>query len=175
MPDFNKIKLLILDCDGVLTDGKIIYDENRIESKNFNAKDGLGIKLLSFTPIQVAVITGRESTMLQQRCQDLNITMLFQKIRNKLQCAEKLLNTLHLQWDEIAYMGDDWNDFPVMKQAGVKAVPQDAFSDLKELADVITDRNGGEGAVRELINLILQKQGIYEKTVEKFIQHLETI
>jgi 3-deoxy-D-manno-octulosonate 8-phosphate phosphatase (KDO 8-P phosphatase) len=171
--NFEKIKLLILDCDGVLTDGKIIYDENLAETKNFSAKDGLGIKLLSFTDIKIAIITGRESNILKQRCDDLNITMLFQKVRNKLKCAEELLEKLQLKWEEVAYMGDDWNDYPVMKKVGVKAIPQDAFDDIKQIADVVTVRNGGDGAVREFIMMILHKKGIYESTLEAFINHLE--
>lgn len=171
--NFKKIKLLILDCDGVLTDGKIIYDENRVEMKNFNAKDGLGIKLLSFSDIKIAVITGRKSNILKQRCEDLKISLLFQNVRNKLKCAEELLEKLHLNWDEVAYMGDDWNDYPVMKKVGVKAVPNDAFEDFKKIADVITERNGGDGAVREFIIRILKEKGIYESSLEAFINYLE--
>ena len=90
MKDFKKIKLLILDCDGVLTDGKIIYNDNRIEIRNFSAKDGLGIKMLMFAGIEVAVISGKYSETLTKRCEDLGIKHVFQKIRNKLKVAEKL-------------------------------------------------------------------------------------
>ncbi|HCX72465.1 MAG TPA: 3-deoxy-D-manno-octulosonate 8-phosphate phosphatase, partial [Candidatus Cloacimonas sp.] len=112
----ENIKLLILDNDGVLTDGKIYYDDNRLETKAFSAKDGLGIKLLGFTDIKVAIITGRRSQILQQRCDDLGIKILFQKINNKLKVAEEILKNLDLDWQNVAYMGDDWNDFPVMER-----------------------------------------------------------
>ncbi len=175
MKDFNKIKLLILDCDGVLTDGKVIYDSNQNELKNFSAKDGIGIKLLSFSEIKIAIITGRESEMLSKRCEDLGITMLFQKIRNKIKKTKELINGLHLNWENVAYLGDDWNDYPVMEKCQISAVPNDAFDDIKNKVDIITKRKGGEGAVREFIEIILKKQGIYEEVVEKFISNLKNL
>ncbi|MCD4796391.1 MAG: HAD hydrolase family protein [Candidatus Cloacimonetes bacterium] len=175
MKDFNKIKLLILDCDGVLTDGKVIYDSNQNELKNFSAKDGIGIKLLSFSEIKIAIITGRESEMLSKRCEDLGITMLFQKIRNKIKKTKELINGLHLNWENVAYLGDDWNDYPVMEKCQISAVPNDAFDDIKNKVDIITKRKGGEGAVREFIEIILKKQGIYEEIVEKFISNLKNL
>ncbi len=174
MKDFKKIKLLILDNDGVLTDGKVIYDNHRTESKNFSAKDGLGIKLLSFSDIKLAVITGRESEILAQRCDDLQVTLLFQKVRNKLKKTRELLEELDLSWENVAFMGDDWNDYPVMKRCYISACPADAFPDLKEKVDHVTNRNGGEGAVREFIVHILKEKGIYEEVLEKFISHLES-
>ena len=117
--DFSKIKLIILDNDGVLTDGKIIYDNNKLESKNFNAKDGLGIKLLQFSDIKLAIITGRNSNVVEQRCDDLQIKLLFQGVRNKLKKTIELLKELNLDWENVAYMGDDWNDFPVMEKCNI--------------------------------------------------------
>ena len=173
MKDYNNIKLLIVDCDGVLSDGKVIYDNHHVESKNFSAKDGLGIKMLSFSNIGIAVITGRDSEILVRRCKDLGISHLYQKVRNKLKKANELLKELDLSWENVACIGDDWNDYPILKKAYISAVPADAFEDIKKKVDIITKRNGGHGAVRELIELILKKQGIYESTLEKFINHLE--
>ncbi len=175
MKEFDKIKLLILDCDGVLTDGKVVYDSNQNELKNFSAKDGLGIKLLSFSEIKIAIITGRKSEMLTKRCEELGITLLFQKIRNKIKKTEELLNDLHLGWENIAYLGDDWNDYPVMEKCQISAVPNDAFESIKNKVDIITKRKGGEGAVREFIEIILKEQGIYEEVVQKFISSLENM
>lgn len=172
MKDFSRIQLLILDCDGVLTDGKIIYQEDLTEAKNFCARDGLGVRLLAFTPIRVAVITGRESHLLAKRCQDLHIDLLFQKVQNKLARATELLQELHLDWVNVAYLGDDWNDYPVLRQAAVSAVPADAPADLQDKVDLILTRCGGEGAVREFIEIILREQGIYEDTLAEFLQHL---
>jgi len=174
MKDFKKIKLLILDCDGVLTDGKIIYNNDRLESKNFSAKDGLGIKLLSFTDIKVAIITGRESELVKQRCEDLGIEILHQKIRNKLVKTQEVLDELKLDWDNVAYMGDDWNDYPVMKRVYFSGTPSDAFSGIQEKVDFVSNRKGGEGAVRDFIEHILRRQGTYEKVIEDFVNYLES-
>ena len=172
--DFSKIKLIIIDNDGVLTDGKIIYDNNKLESKNFNAKDGLGIKLLQFSDIKLAIITGRNSNVVEQRCNDLQIKLLYQGVRNKLEKTTKLLKDLNLDWENIAYMGDDWNDFPVMEKCNISAVPADAFDDIKSRVDLVTKRNGGEGAVREFIELILKKQGNYEESLQKLLDYLKS-
>ena len=172
--DFSKIELIILDNDGVLTDGKIIYDNNKLESKNYNAKDGLGIKLLQFSDIKLAIITGRSSKVVEQRCDDLQINLLFQGVRNKLKKTTELLKELNLDWENVAYMGDDWNDFPVMEKCNISAVPADAFDDIRSRADLVTKRNGGEGAVREFIELILKKQGKYEESLQKLLDHLKS-
>ena len=172
--NFEKIKLVIFDNDGVLTDGKIVYDDKKIESKNFSAKDGLGIRLLQKAGINIAVITGRTSHILEKRCDDLQITHLYQKIRNKLKKTEELLAEMDLAWENVAYLGDDWNDYPVMKRCGISAVPADAFNSYKEKADLVLQRKGGEGAVREFIEIILKEQGIFEQTVEKLVDYLES-
>ncbi len=172
MKDLHGIKLLILDCDGVLTDGKIIYDNHQVETKHFSAKDGLGIRLLSFTEISVAVISGRQSEILSRRCQDLHIEHLFQNIKNKVKCAEELIQSLDLTWDNVAIIGDDWNDYALMKKVHFSVVPADAFPSIKSCVDHITERSGGEGAVRELIELILNNQGIYDETLQKFFTYL---
>lgn len=173
MVDYNKIKLLILDCDGVMTDGSIIYDNNRVETKRFSAKDGLGMKLLSFTEIKLAIITGRKSEILKQRCDDLGIEHLYQNVRNKLMRTTLLLEELGLDWDNVAYMGDDWNDYPVIRKVGLSATPSDAFQDIKSMVDYIATRRGGRGAVREFIEHILREQGVYEATIKSFITYLE--
>ena len=174
MKIFNKIKLLIMDCDGVLTDGKIIYSDKGAETKNFNAKDGLGIKLLSFTDIKTAIITGRKSELLERRCKDLSIDFLYQKISNKRKKVEILLEKMKINWENVAFIGDDWNDYPVIQKAGLTATPADAFREIIEIVDYKTERCGGEGAVREFIDYILKRKGIYEKTIQKFIDYLNS-
>ncbi len=174
MQDWKKIKLIILDNDGVLTDGKLVYNNNLVESKNFNAKDGLGIKMLSFSSIKLAIITGKKSEIVKLRCEELGIKYLFQKVDNKLKIAEKLVQKLNLKWENVAYLGDDWNDYPVFRKCKLSATTADAFPTIKEKVNVILTRKGGEGAVREFIEMILQKQGIYEETVEKLIAYLES-
>ncbi len=173
MIDYNKIKLIVLDCDGVLTDGKIVYNDDQIESKNFHSQDGLGAKILSFSDIKIAVVTGRKSKILEKRCQDLNITILKQLIRNKRKCIEDILTDLNLSWENVAYMGDDWNDWPAMNKAYFKTAPANAVEDIKTRVDWVSSKNGGEACVRDLINYILTKQGIYEKCIEAFLHHLD--
>lgn len=169
----EKIKLLVLDCDGTLTDGKMIYNSDKTQSKNFNAADGLGIMLLRFTDIIPAVITGSQSKAIEKRFADLKVEHLHQKVHNKTKFAQALLDKLNLDWENLAYMGDDWNDFPVMKRAGFSAAVANAPLELQKKVDFVTNLKGGEGAVRELIELILKKQGIYEKTLEDFLHFSE--
>jgi len=171
MKDIKHVKLIILDNDGVFTDGRITYNNNRIESKSFAASDGLGIKLLSFTDIEIAVISGRGSEILKQRCDDLGIKYLFQKVSNKEKAAQKILDLLGLNWENLAVMGDDWNDYPMLKKAALSAVPQNAFEDLKAKVDYVAKRKGGEGAVREFIELILKEQDKYEASLQKLLNH----
>lgn len=172
--DFSKIKILILDNDGVLTDGKIIYNNDQLESKNYNAKDGLGIKLLQHSDIKLAIITGRSSEIVKKRCDDLNIELVFQGIRNKYKETINLLDHLGLDWENVAYMGDDWNDYPVIEKCSISATPADTFEDLKNRVDVVTKRKGGEGAVREFIELILKEQGKYEECLQKLLTILKS-
>ena len=165
--------MLILDNDGVLTDGSIIYDDNRLESKAFSVKDGLGIKLLKYTDIEVAIITGRKSDLLLQRCEDLNIKHIYQDVRNKLSVTENLMKKLNINWNNVAYIGDDWNDYPVMNRAILSACPGDAFNSIKKKVHYVCNREGGKGAVREFINLILKKKMVYDKIIDKYLKSIQ--
>lgn len=169
---WEKIKLLAFDCDGVLTDGRIIYDSAGIESKNFSAQDGLGFMLLWDTDVQTAVITGRESNLLARRCKDLRIPHLFQKIPNKLKVAQSLLKELGLDFSNMLFMGDDWNDIPLMNRAAVSVCPANAPDSVKALCDVVTKANGGHGAVRECIEYVLLHKGIFEEAVLKYLARI---
>lgn len=166
------VKLLILDCDGVLADGKIVYTEDGLETKSFSAIDGLGIGLLRAVGIKTAVITGRKSLSLARRCVDLKITHLYQGIRNKVEVAEALIKELSIDWENVAFMGDDWNDYQLLNKVAISGAPCQSFPDIKKVVDFIADREGGNGAVREFIEYILKSQGYYETAVEKFIEQL---
>jgi YrbI family 3-deoxy-D-manno-octulosonate 8-phosphate phosphatase len=166
------IRLIILDCDGTLTDGRIIYSDHDRELKNFSAKDGLGLHLAHVAGLQIAVITGRTSPMVTRRCADLHIEHVLQGVSNKRHAADKLLATLGLTWAQTAVVGDDWNDYPIMEPAALSACPCDAFPTFREKVDVVLNRPGGDGAVREFIELLLQAQSIYEKTVEQYLDIL---
>ena len=169
---WEKIQLLIFDCDGVLTDGRIIYDSAGNESKNFDAHDGMGFMLLRQTDVKTAVITGRNSPVLQRRCDDLKIDYVFQGIQNKLAKAGELLQELGLGFDSVLFMGDDWNDLPIMFKAAVSVCPADSMEGVKALSDLVTKHPGGRGAVRECIELVLTGKGIHEQALLKYLAQI---
>ena len=153
------IKLFILDVDGVLTDGKIYLADNGIETKCFNVRDGLGLKMLLNNSIEVAVISGRKSKATKKRLLELGIKHLYFGASDKIPPFNRIKNQLKLNNAEIAYIGDDLPDLPVMQQVGFKIAVADATPKLLELADYITKNKGGDGAVREACELILNALG----------------
>ena len=172
MKDLSKIKLLVCDCDGVLTDGFIIYDSGGEELKHFSAHDGLGIKILNQTEIVTAVITGRHSKMLERRCEELKIKYLFQNAFNKKKVLDDLLIELNLNYENVAYIGDDWNDFMAMQACFLKIAPKNARANFKMTVDYITEHSGGDGAVRDAIEHILKNRGELESALEQFMTGL---
>ncbi len=169
---WDKIKILIFDCDGVLTDGRIIYDSAGNESKNFDAHDGMGFMLLRQTDILSAVVTGRTSTVLQRRCEDLKINYLYQGVANKLEVVTKLLEELGLDFSNVLYMGDDWNDMKVMFSAAISVCPADATDEIKALTDHVTIHPGGRGAVRECIDYVLENKGLHEQAIQAYFTQI---
>ena len=169
---WDKISLLVFDCDGVLTDGRIIYDSTGLELKNFDAHDGMGFLILRQTDICTAVITGRSSELLDRRCRDLKINHVYQGIANKLKKTEELLEDLGIGWDSVAYMGDDWNDIPTMNRVAFSAAPSDALEEIRNLVDFVTQAPGGRGAVREFIRHILVQQKRYDKAIDAYLESL---
>lgn len=161
MPDYSKIKLIVLDVDGTLTDGGIYYDSQGNEMKRFDVKDGLGIKVGLAAGLEFAVITGRESPMVERRVRELGIRHLIQGTQKKVPALRKLAEERDLSLDEIAYMGDDLNDLPAMRLVGVRACPADADKQVRELCDYVSKQNGGHGAVRTFIQEILTNTGIW--------------
>jgi len=166
---WNQIKLLLFDCDGVITDGRIIYGNEGQELKHFHGHDGMGFNLLKHTDLECGFITGRSSEALERRCRDLRITLLYQNIPNKLQCLDNILKEKGLSYNNVVFMGDDWNDIPVMRKVAFSAAPADAQPDIARIADWVSAFRGGHGAVRDLINYVLVHKGIYEKTVMAFL------
>ena len=152
--NFQKIKLLGLDVDGVLTDGSISYTDAGQEIKTFNAKDGQGIAMLTKLGINVVIITARNSTIVQRRANDLGIQYVYQGVKNKLEKLDELRTMLGINYEEIAYMGDDLPDIPILQQVGIKACPNDAVDEVKKICNFKSKYNGGRGAVRELADLI---------------------
>ena len=155
---FQKIRLVIFDVDGVLTDGKLYYDAKGECLKVFNAKDGLGIRRLTKNNFQVAIITGRESPFVLKRASDLGIQYVYQNKMDKLPSFEVLRKILSLDYHQIAYMGDDRIDLPVMELVGCAACPNDALPCVKKICHFVSHFNGGCGAAREFCDLIWEAQ-----------------
>lgn len=159
------IELLLLDVDGVMTDGRIIWDANGTEIKFFNVKDGHGIKLVQRAGIQVGIITGRVSPVVNLRAKELGIEILYQGSLRKQESYEEIKQRTGLSDHQIAYMGDDVIDVPVMRRVGFSAAPADAQPEVLKVADYIAHARGGWGAVRELCDLLLKGRGMWQELV----------
>lgn len=155
----KKIKLLLLDVDGVLTDGRLYYGNSGEEMKAFNIQDGLGIKLLQQGGIQVGIITGRVSALLQRRADELDINPVVQGREDKLTALNELLETMDIALQEIAFMGDDLPDLAVIRRVGLGITPANGSTTLVQQAHWQTSTSGGSGAVREVAEMILSAQG----------------
>lgn len=162
------IKLLILDVDGVMTDGRIIYDANGIETKFFNVKDGHGIKMLQRAGINVAIISGRRSPVVTLRAKELGIDHVYQGALDKLGPFEELLAATGFQPSQVAFMGDDVIDLPVLRRVGFSAAPSDAVDEVLELVNFKARNRGGWGAVREFCDLILKGIGQWEEITARY-------
>lgn len=164
-----KVKLLALDVDGVLTDGSINISSDGELFKGFNAKDGLGISCLVRSGIKVIIITGRKSPIIRFRANELGITDVFEGVKDKNTALNEALLKYDLALEEIAYVGDDLNDLPVLVRAGLPCAPADAVAEVLEVACYISRANGGRGAVREVAELILKSKNKWKQIVESYI------
>jgi 3-deoxy-D-manno-octulosonate 8-phosphate phosphatase (KDO 8-P phosphatase) len=164
----KNIKLLLLDVDGVMTDGRIIFDSNGTESKFFNVKDGHGIKLLQRAGVEVGIVSGRSSQVVANRAAELGITRVFQGSLDKLSVYRQILADTGLADDQVAFMGDDIIDIPVMRRVGFAAAPADAVEEVLPHAHFVARNRGGWGAVRELCDLILKGQGAWETVTARY-------
>lgn len=164
----GKIRVLLCDVDGVLTDGGIILDDHGIETKRFDVKDGHGIKMLQRAGIGVALLTGRISPVVAYRAAELNITDVIQGATDKKAAYNDLKVQIGRCDEEIAYIGDDVVDLPILRQVGVAIAVRDAVDEVKAIADYVTSRSGGSGAVREVAELILKTQQHWELLMERY-------
>ena len=155
----QKIKLLILDVDGVLTDGKIIYDSRGNEVKHFDVQDGFGIVFCQRLGLKTAIVTARASKVVTIRAKDLKITKVYQDAYPKIEAYKKLLKELGLKDEAVCFIGDDLPDLAVLKRVGFAVTVPNAVAEVKKIAHYITKKSGGHGAVREVIELILKTQG----------------
>ena len=158
-----KIKLLLLDVDGVLTDGRIIIDDRGVEAKFFHVRDGQGISLLMRAGIEVGFLTARSSSAVRHRARDLGVRLVFQGVQNKLQTYETIKQKARLKDEQIAYVGDDFIDLPVLRRVGLAISVRDGWSELTNSVDHVTTAKGGKGAVREVAELLLKAQGRWSK------------
>jgi 3-deoxy-D-manno-octulosonate 8-phosphate phosphatase (KDO 8-P phosphatase) len=164
----KKIRLLLLDVDGVMTDGRIVYDANGVETKFFNVKDGHGIKMLQRGGIEVGIISGRQSQVVDNRAAELGITIVYQKALDKLTPYQEILAAKGLKDEHVAFMGDDIIDIPVMRRVGFAAAPADAMEYVLEHAHFVSRNRGGWGAVRELCDLILKSVDTWNAVTERY-------
>ena len=166
----SKIKALIFDVDGVLTDGGIIYTNSGDELKQFNVKDGQIIKHLKNNNIIVGAITGRDSALVARRCEELKLDFVYQKAKDKYSVYQQILNDYKLTSSEVAYIGDDVIDMKVIREVGLGVTPADAIEYVKEYADMVALNNGGHGVVRETADLILAAQGLLNDVIESYLE-----
>jgi 3-deoxy-D-manno-octulosonate 8-phosphate phosphatase (KDO 8-P phosphatase) len=165
-----RIKLLLMDCDGVLTDGRIWLFENGEEQKGFHTRDGLGIYLLHRAGLRSGIISGRKSSAVETRARTLGMSFVVQGHENKLHAFADVLAQAGLANAEVAYIGDDLNDIPLMLQSGLGVAVADAAFETREHAHYVTTAPGGFGAVREVIELVLKSQGRWDDLIKGFIQ-----
>ena len=157
------IELIVLDVDGTMTDSRITYTENGDEIKSFNVKDGLAIASWRKLGRQVAIITGRNSDIVARRAKELHIEHFYQGIENKKEVLEELLEKLDLTMENVATIGDDLNDLRMLKASKISFVPRDASAYVDKIATVILSKKGGDGAVREMIEYLIKKEGLEAK------------
>jgi N-acylneuraminate cytidylyltransferase len=156
--DLSKIKLFLTDCDGCLTDGGMYYSEHGDELKKFNTKDGLGFQLLRGHGILTGIITGENRALNARRAEKLKLDIIRQGCKDKVQVIEEILRDKGLNWENVLYIGDDRNDLPVIEKAGFSCCPADAYELVRQSADYVAEKKGGEGVIRELAELLLKSR-----------------
>ena len=166
--NLKDIQLLLLDVDGVLTDGSIIYSDEDSETKVFNVKDGYGLKLVMSTGIKVGLVTGRTSKALHRRCRDLGIKYIYDGVQQKAPLLDKIVLETGVGADNTAFIGDDLPDIPLMRRIGLSIAVADAHEMVRDYSDWITSAPGGRGAVREVCDALLKARGDWDKLMEKF-------
>jgi 3-deoxy-D-manno-octulosonate 8-phosphate phosphatase (KDO 8-P phosphatase) len=166
----RRIKLVLMDCDGVLTDGRLWLMADGDEQKAFHARDGQGISLCHHAGLQTGIITGRRSSAVERRAQDLKMSYVRQYAKDKTKSLEEILVEAGVSADECAYIGDDVADIPVMRRVALAVAVADAVPETKQAAHFVTQLAGGKGAVREVCDLILKAQGKWDEVLSRFLK-----
>lgn len=162
----KKVRLLMMDVDGTLTDGGLILGTNEQEYKRFDVHDGYGLVLAKKYGIKTSVITAKQSDMVQKRMQDLKIDYIYQNVSNKIQVMDEILFHAGLSHEAVCYVGDELTDVPAIKNAGVSVAVANARDDVQQIADYVTKKSGGYGAVREIVEMILKAQGKWQTILQ---------
>ncbi|MDQ0185729.1 HAD-IIIA family hydrolase [Cytobacillus sp. FSL W7-1323] len=165
----KNIRLIVLDVDGVLTDGKLLLSSSGEEVKAFHVHDGMGISLAKFVGIEVAIITGRRSAAVEKRAAELNINYVQQGVKDKVSALLQLAGEIDIDVNQMCYIGDDLNDIEAMNMVGLAACPANAIEEVKQEAEIVAERMGGNGAVREIIESILRQSFDYTALVKDFL------
>jgi len=165
----RRIRLLILDCDGVLTDGRIIMLPDSDETKAFDVKDGHGIVMAQRAGLRIAIISGRKSSVVQARARELGVAHLYEMAWVKTEPYEKVLAEEELTDEEVCYVGDDVVDIPLLRRAGLGVAVADAVEETKKHSHIVTERGGGRGAVREVIEFILKAQDKWDEAMIRYL------
>jgi 3-deoxy-D-manno-octulosonate 8-phosphate phosphatase (KDO 8-P phosphatase) len=166
----KRIRLVVFDVDGVMTDGSLYLCDDGQEFKAFNTQDGLGMKLLKASGVELGIITGRTSNVVTKRAENTGVSHYFQGVEDKLEAFERMTRELGLTHDQCAFMGDDVVDLPPMRRCGLAVAVPAAPPLVKSHAHFVTTREGGRGAVRELVELIMQAQGTYDDQMAQFLK-----
>ena len=169
-PDLS-IKLFITDIDGVWTDGGMYYDKTVNEWKKFNTSDSAGVLFLRLADIHFAIITGENTPIVQRRADKLQVKHCFLGIKDKVAVAEQLLEKYNLNWQEVAYIGDDINDIKLLQKVGLSACPNQAPNYIKNKVDWVLTKNGGEGVFREFVERYLEEKGLLENVIDAYLQN----
>jgi 3-deoxy-D-manno-octulosonate 8-phosphate phosphatase (KDO 8-P phosphatase) len=165
--NLHPIKLIVLDVDGTLTDGGIYIDSHGAEAKKFSVRDGCGVALAQTAGVDFMILTGRESRCVAQRAEELKIKYVAQGVSRKAAYLKDFSARHGFAAEQIAYIGDDLNDLPAMRHAGVSACPADAAEEVRNRCHIILPCKGGDGAVRAFVEILLKQRNLWEKTVEK--------
>ena len=164
------IKLVLTDIDGVWTDGGMYYDQMGNELKKFNTSDSAGVIFLRLLEIEMGIITGENTQIVQHRADKLKISRLYMGVMNKLTVVEKLCAELQISLQEVAYIGDDLNDAMLLKAVGFSAIPANAPAYMGKYAQIRLNKRGGDGAFREFVEILLEKQNLLDTAIEKYVE-----
>jgi len=166
----QKIELLVLDVDGVLTDGRIIYGTYGDELKNFDVNDGLGMYLIRRTGIKCVILTAKGSRVVMKRAKELKVAKVYKDFHYKIEALRKIRKKFRVKDEAICFVGDDLIDIPVLKRVGLAVCPPNATEDVKQFVQLITKKNGGHGAVREVCDLLMKAQGKWDSVMARYYE-----